>query len=414
MKVLGFDITRSQKAQVFSLDQLIQRLDAAFVTGSGVTVTPENAMQSPTIHGIVTAISRAIASMPLHVLQKGTDDRGRVAKWRLGDHPVKKLLDMPNDWQTRVSYWLDATSWLVRYGNYYAFKGQGTSGPIKRLVPLHPSNVTGKQDENFTVTYQVTQPGGEPRELKPSEIHHARGPARDGFRGDSPIMDVREAIALEIAAESFGASFFGNGALPSLIFQYLEGVAGFKSGDEESQFLKDFQERYASKRGRLTSMLVPAGMEMKPIEISNDKNQFLETRKLQRTVIAGAFGLPPHLVGDLERSILANIEQQSLDFVQKVVLPYARIFEAAMERDLLSEDDRRKGIIIRFNLDGLLRGDFKSRQEGLKIEREMGVINPNEWRETEGLNPRDDPGGEEFWDQGPSGQGGQESNNGNT
>ncbi len=413
MKVLGFDITRSQKAQVLSLDQLIQRLDAAFVTGSGVTVTPENAMQSPTIHGIVTATSRAIASMPLHVLQKGTDDRGRVAKRRLSDHPIKKLLDRPNDWQTRVSYWLDATSWLVRYGNYYAFKGQGTSGPIKRLVPLHPSNVTVKQDENFTVTYLVTQPGGEPRELTPAEIHHVRGPARDGFRGDSPIMDVREAIALEIAAESFGASFFGNGALPSLIFQYLAGVSGFKSGDEESQFLKDFQERYASKRGRLTSMLVPAGMEMKPIEISNDKNQFLETRKLQRTVIAGAFGLPPHLVGDLERSILANIEQQSLDFVQKVVLPYTRIFEAAMERDLLSEDDRRKGIIIRFNLDGLLRGDFKSRQEGLKIQREMGVINPNEWRETEGQNPRDDTGGEEYWDQGPSGQGGQESNDGN-
>ena len=89
-----------------------------------------------------------------------------------------------------------------------------------------------------------------------------------------------------------------------------------------------------------------------------------------------------------------------------VVLPYVRIFEAAMERDLLTDDDRAGGIVIRFNLDGALRGDFKSRMEGLKIQREMGVINANEWREEEGRNPiSDKDGGETYWTKGPSGQG---------
>lgn len=412
MKFFGLDISRDKKAQVISLDQLIQRLDAAFETGSGVSVTPDTAMQSATVQGIVTAASRAIASLPVHVLQKTTDARGRTSKVRLGGHLVAQLLEKPNDWQSRVSYWLDATSWLVRYGNYFAFKTQGKSGRIKQLVPLHPSTVTVAQDRDFNVTYRVTQ-GGDHRELTSKEIHHVRGPARDGFTGDSPIMDIREAIALEIAAEKYGASFFGNGALPSLIFQYVDGFAGFKTEEEETRFLEEFQEKY-SRKGRFRAMLTPLGLDVKEITSNNEQSQFVQARKHQRTVIAGAFGLPPHIVGDLERSNLSNIEQQSLDFVQKLVLPYARMFEAGMERDLLSDEERRKGIIIRFNLDGLLRGDFKTRQEGLKIQREMGAINPNEWREEEGRNPRDDPGGEEYWNQGPSGQGGQEPSDGNT
>jgi hypothetical protein len=76
-----------------------------------------------------------------------------------------------------------------------------------------------------------------------------------------------------------------------------------------------------------------------------------------------------------------------------------------MERDLLTKDDRNGGIIIRFNLDGLLRGDFFTRQQGLKLQREAGVINASEWREAEGMNPRTDPGGLVYWDTGPSGQG---------
>jgi phage portal protein BeeE len=116
--------------------------------------------------------------------------------------------------------------------------------------------------------------------------------------------------------------------------------------------------------------------------------------------------VPPHLVGDLSKGTFNNVEQQSLDFVQHAVLPHPRIFEAAMERDLLTDEDRAKGVIIRFNLDAALRGDFKSRQEGLKIQREMGVINANEWREEEGRNPiRDEDGGEVYWVKGPSGQG---------
>jgi HK97 family phage portal protein len=202
-----------------------------------------------------------------------------------------------------------------------------------------------------------------------------------------------------------GSSLFGNGAMPGIIFNYAAGSAGHKTDEERKSFVDDFHAAY-NKRGRFRAMLLPKGIEAgTPIEVQNEKAQFLETRQYQRTVIAGAFGVPPHLVGDLSKGTFNNVEHQNLAFTQQVILPYVRMFEAAMERDLLTDEDRRAGIVIRFNLEGALRGDFKTRQEGLKMQREAGVINANEWREMEGLNPiskRD--GGEGYWQQGPSGQ----------
>ena len=399
MKLFGFEISRPQ-AQTLTLDQLIQRLDAMMETASKIPVTPDSAMQAPTVQAIVQAVAGAISTLPIHVMEK-TTKRGRDTKEQLPNHPVAKLLSAPNDTQDRVTYWLDATSWLLRYGNHFAVKARGTTGPIRRLVALPPGEVTVEQTQDRRLLYRI---GSEPVRTA-AQMHHARGAARNGWLGDSPLMDVREAVALEIAAERFGASFFGNGATPFLIFRYMQGSQGHKSAAGRQQFIDEFQRAYGGK-GALRGLLMPVGMETPtPVEINNDHAQFLETRKLQRTIIAGAYGVPPHMVGDLERATFSNVEHQSLEFVQRVTLRYVRIFEASMERDLLTPEDRAQGVIIRFNLDALLRGDFPSRQQGLKVQREMGVINANEWREHEGLNPRVDEGGELYWDEGPSGQG---------
>jgi len=402
VRLFGFEITRF-RAETLSLDQLIQRLDALMQTISGIPVTPDTAMEAPTVQAIVQAVAGAISTLTVQVLEKRTS-KGRVSKEPLPSHPVTRLLSAPNDTQDRVSYWLDGTSWLLRYGNHYAAKGRGKTGPVRDLVAVPPREVDVELQRDRTLVYRI---GTEPPRTQ-SQMHHARGASRNGYLGDSPVMDVREAIALEIAAERFGASFFGNGAMPMLVFKYMQGSAGHKSADGRKQFIDEFQRNYGSGAGgkRLSALLLPLGMELEdPIQLQNDKAQFLETRKLQRNVIAGAFGVPPHLVGDLERGTFSNIEHQSLEFVQRVVLRYVRIFEASMERDLLTPEDRAAGVIIRFNLDALLRGDFKSRQDGLNIQRQAGVINANEWREHEDMNPRDDEGGSKYWDEGPSGQG---------
>jgi phage portal protein BeeE len=246
---------------------------------------------------------------------------------------------------------------------------RGTTGPVRRLEPFHPGNVTIRQDltKTFAGTYTVTFSNGQYGEFQPSQILHARGPSRDGFKGDSIVMDNREAIGLEIAAERFGAMFYGNGATPGLVLRTAPG-ATLKT-DEERKRLRDNIEQVYGRKGRHGVLI----LDSKQLELAQQVP--IENEKAQ---------------------------QQSLAFVQNVVQPYVTIFEAAMERSLLTDEERAEGIIIRFNLDAALRADFLTRQQGLAIQRQNGVRSPNEWREIEGLNPRE--GGDTYLDGGTSGQ----------
>lgn len=407
MKLFGLDIPwwrKSSGSDGIGIDTLIKRLEAVYETASGISITPDSCEESPTVKAIVTAVTNRFAVMaPPHVLRK-LSNGGRTTKERLPNHPVARLLSKPNEWQTRASYWQDASSWLVRYGNFYAFKARGVTGPIRRLLPLDPAACEPKQRPDWSVVYEATLNGGARKEFLPSEVHHARTRARNGVKGDSPVMDVRESIALEIAAERMGASVFGNGAMPGLVFNYAEGSQGHKDDTERNQFVEDIQRAYG-RRGRFKALLLPKGIELNdPITVENEKAQFLQVRQLQRTIIAGAFGVPPHLVGDLSKGTFNNVEQQDINFTTNVILPLVRVFEAAMERDLLTDEDRAGGVIIRFNPDAILRGDFLSRQQGLSIQRTNGVINANEWREREDMNPREDAGGDAYYATGPSGQ----------
>lgn len=404
MKFFGWNLFERKSDQ--SLDQVLARLSALTETASGISVTPDNCEESPTVQAIVNAVSSALATLPVHVYRKSLTSDGREKKELQPSHPVERLLASPNEWQCSTSYWLDAASTMVRHGRFFAVKARGLTGPIRRLEPVEPAAVTLRQGDDNAVRAIVTRNNGTQQEYRLDDLHHVRGRARDFLNGESPVWKAREAIALEIAAQRFGAQYFGNGAMPGLIFSYLDGVKGHMNAQQRDEFLQSVQRAYG-QGGRFRAMLMPAGMaKPEQMAVENERAQFLETRKLQRNVIAGAFGVPPHLVGDLERSTFSNIEHQSQEFLQKVVHPYARMFESAMERDLLTVEDRRAGLCVRFNLDAGLRADFKTRQEGLKIQREAGVISPNDWRENEGMNPIPAAqGGDAYWTQGPSGQG---------
>ena len=381
-----------EKAQ---FEDVLRRLVLSKEGRLNALVTPETCMESPTVHAIVTAISRRMALTPVHVYKKSVID-GKARKELQESHTVEKLLQRPNDWQSSYDFWGDAASTLVRHGNFYGFKSQGSAGPIRAILPLNSNEVTPKQDSaTWAVKYEVGADNMR-QEYEPRKILHIRGPARNFLEGDSPIEDVSTAIALEILAERFGANFFKNGAIPLLIFTYAEGASGFATEEQEKEFIQGLKEAFGGSR-QLSSMLLPKGIDKpEPANFKADEAQFLETRKLQRTIIAGAFGVPPHLTGDLERATFNNVEQQDKDFTQNVILPWARACEAAMERDLLTDRDRRDGMIIRFNLDSIMRATFKERQEGLRIQRDAGIINANEWREHEGMNPRDDQFGDEY------------------
>jgi HK97 family phage portal protein len=255
---------------------------------------------------------------------------------------------------------MDSASSLLRWGNYFAIKLRGNTGPIRRLRPIPAGHVDLDEQalRDGDIRYRVEWLG-EMREYPAEQIHHVRTAARDYIWGNSPVKDISDTIGLEIAAEEFGGSFFGNGAMPLLMFLQQK---PFKDKEQEDAFLKTFQAMYGGGNQH-KALLIPAGIEVSdPIEINNERSQFLATRQYQRTVIAGAFGVPPHLVGDLTSGTFNNVEQQDKDFVINVVLPFARIFENAMERDLLTDADRRNGIIIRFDLDQVQRADFRTRR----------------------------------------------------
>jgi len=406
MKILGLEIGWSRKdAGGASIETVLQRLAVMSQTSSGVTVTPENCMQSPTVNAIIKAVSSRVATLPIKVMEQ-TESKGRVNKKPLPNQPVAKLLKAPNDWQDSNAFWLDTVSFLIRYGNAYFFKSRGKTGPVRKLIPIHPSCVKVMQDENWNVVYRVYQNGVQ-TDYQADQIMHIRGAARDTLTGDSTVMDMREAIGLEIQAEKMGAQVFGNGAMPGITFKFADNVQAFKTAEENKKFTDDFQAAYSMK-DRFKAMLLPKGIEIaEQAAVDNEKAQYIATRQYQRNVIAAAFNVPPHLVGDLSKGTFNNVEQQNIDFVNNVIMPYVRMIEAAMERSLLTPEDRSSGIIIRFDLMAALRGDFKSRQDGLNIMRNAGVINANEWREMENLNPiSEEDGGEMYWTKGQSGQGG--------
>ena len=383
-----------QKKESNQFETVLQRLIAA-TYGSGTSITPDNCMKSPTVHAIVTAISRRFAVTPVHVFKTEIDIKtGIETRIRQPNHPIEKLLKKPNSWQSRVEYWLDLSSTLVRWGRYVAVKGQGTTGPIQQLWPINPGKMDIKQDSNFNVTFKFE---GREQPYQMKQIHYIRGPARDFFKGDSPIHDCKEAVELEISAQDFGEDFFERGAVPLIVFSYLQGFKGFKTPQDEDKFVEDFQQAY-SKHKRMNALVLPPGMEKPtPMPIENDKAQFLQTRQYQRTVIAGAFGIPPHFVGDLTAGTYANVEQQDKDFDTNVMMPYTTMAEAAMERDLLTQQELDDGMKIRFNLDVKLRANFADRQAGMLIQYQNGIITQDKWRNEEGMNPRPDGRGNRFF-----------------
>ena len=167
-----------QKKESNQFETVLQRLIAA-TYGSGASITPDNCMKSPTVHAIVTAISRRFAVTPVHVFKTQIDAvTGNETRIRQPDHPIEKLLKKPNSWQSRVEYWLDLSSTLVRWGRYTAVKGQGTTGPIQQLWPISPGKMDIKQDSNFNVTFKFE---GREQPYQMKQIHYIRGPARDFF-----------------------------------------------------------------------------------------------------------------------------------------------------------------------------------------------------------------------------------------
>jgi len=215
--------------------------------------------------------------------------------------------------------------------------------------------------------------------LRRDEILHIPGLGFDGLIGYSPIAMAKNAIGMSLATEEYGASFFANGANPGGVLEH-PGVI------KDIQRVKDsWNSAYQGSGNAHRIAVLEEGMKFQAIGIPPEQAQFLETRKFQINEIARIFRIPPHMVGDLEKSSFSNIEQQSLEFVKYTLNPWVVRWEQSLQQSLLLPSEKNS-IFIKFNVDGLLRGDYQSRMNGYAVGRQNGWLSANDIRELEDMN----------------------------
>ena len=223
--------------------------------------------------------------------------------------------------------------------------------------------------------------------LPPSDVLHIPGLGFDGLVGYSPIAMAKNAIGMAIACEEYGAKFFANGAAPGGVLEHPGTIK------DPQRVRESWQSTFGGSGNANKIAVLEEGMKYTPIGISPEQAQFLETRKFQINEIARIFRVPPHMVGDLEKSSFSNIEQQSLEFVKYTLDPWVIRWEQSIQRSLLSKDEKAM-YFVKFNLEGLLRGDYQSRMNGYAIGRQNGWMSANDIRELENLDriPAEDGG----------------------
>lgn len=359
------------------------------VSASGKYVTERSAMQMTAVYSCVRILSEAVASLPLQ-FYRYTGDGG---KEKAVGHPLYFLLhDEPNPEMTSFVFRETLMTHLLLWGNAYSQIIRNGKGEVVALYPLMPDRMKVDRDENGRLYYEYTvyeaddvsgrkgtDKTGRIVRLQPADVLHIPGLGFDGLVGYSPIAMAKNAIGLAIATEEYGSKFFANGAAPSGVLEHPGTIK------DPSRVRESWQATFGGSGNANKIAVLEEGMKYTPISISPEQAQFLETRKFQIDEIARIFRVPPHMIGDLEKSSFNNIEQQSLEFVKYTLDPWVSRWEQAMMRALLTEDEKKK-YFFKFNVDGLLRGDYQSRMNGYATARQNGWMSANDIRELENLD----------------------------
>lgn len=357
------------------------------LSGTGVYVSPESALRYTTVLICVRVLAESVASLPCLLYKKRADG----GKDRATEHPLYKVLhDQANAWNTAFEYAEGTMVNLSTRGNGYSYVERNRKGQTIGLVPLNPDGVTISQAIDWSPKYEVIMPDNVRAKLSTKDMHHIRGPLPRGYIGRSMISLAKEAIGLGMAAEAFGSNMYRNGVKPSGILKHPKVIGPTATENLRQQF----SDRYAGLENSGKPLILEEGMDWVSMNIAPKDAEFIDSRKFQRSEIAGIFRVPAHLVNDLEKATFSNIEFQTLDFIIHSLRPWLVRWEQAINRDLLTEQDRADGYFCEFLLDAMLRGDTKSRYESYSSAIQNKWMTANEVRIKENMNPRE--GGDVF------------------
>ena len=360
-------------------------------SAAGKSVNEFTAMQTTAVYACVRILAESVAGLPLHVYEY----RGN-GKERVPEHPLYFLLhDSPNPEMTSFIFRETSMIHLLLWGNSYAQILRDGMGKVVGLYPLLPNRMSVERDEHGELVYTYTpmadsMKGNRQIKLRRQDVLHIPGLGFDGLVGYSPIAMARNAVGMTLACEDYGSAFFANGARPGGVLEH-PGVL-----KDPSKLRESWQAVYGGTSNAGKVVVLEEGVKYTPITIPPEEAQFLETRKFQIDEIARLYRVPPHMIGDLERATFSNVEHQSLEFVKYTLNPWVVRWEQSLQKALLSPSEQKR-FFIRFNMDGLLRGDYQSRMQGYATGIQNGFFSPNDVRELEEMNPiPDEKGGNRY------------------
>jgi HK97 family phage portal protein len=342
-------------------------------SSSGVSISPETAARFAAVYTCWNVIGQTIGALPFNVFERSDTGKNPVPK-----NPIQYLLhDRPNEWMSSMQWREIVIAHVLGWGNHYSFIDQTFGGRILGIYPLMPNQVQPRRLQTREIVYDVTV-GGNKETLFSWQILHIPGLGWDGVRGMSPIGLLRNSIGLGLAAENFAADFYANDARPSIAIE-TPAQTNQKAG---ADMKAELQEKFAGQGKKWRTLVMGPGIKIHTITMPMDDAQFLDTRKFQKTEIFGIYRVPPHLAGDLDKATFSNIEFQNINFAMHCILPWARKLEAECSFKLFSP---RSDFFAEINLDGLMRGDYKSRMDGHQVAVNAGIIKRSEVRKIENL-----------------------------
>lgn len=352
-------------------------------TASGVNVTPDNGLIYTAVYACVRVLAESVAGLPLITYQRQGSRKARARDFYL----YRLLHDQPNPLMSSFEFRETLMGHLLTWGNGYAEIEYSGGGQVAALWPLNPAKMQSVKVVNGEMEYKYELPNGRVSPLPGWRVWHLRGLGGDGLMGYSPIRLARQSIGLGLAAEEYGARFFGNGAKPGGVLQHPGTL-----GDQAHNHLRDsWSETHGGLANSHRVAILEEGMTYQQIGIPPEDAQFLETRKFQRAEIAGIYRVPPHMIADLEHATFSNIEHQAIEFVTHSLRPWLVRWEQGINNSLMSTGEQTQ-YYAEFLVDALLRGDVLSRFQAYAVARQWGWMSADDVRSKENENPL--PGGQ--------------------
>ncbi len=358
-------------------------------TATGIRISNNRALNYSAVFNAVQIIAGTVASLPL-ILYKRLDQHN---KERFQNHPLYNVLhNMANPEMTSFVWREVSQAHLLLWGNSFSQIIRNAALQVTELWPISPDRVKVTRNDKRQIIYEVKETPTKPRIFRADEILHIPGLGFDGRVGYSVITLAQEGMGLGLAQEQFNAHFYGQGTHLGNVLEH-PGVLGDVAHDNLEKSLQKFSGVTNSHR----TMILEEGMKWKPMTMPLADAQFLESRTFQIGEMARWFNLPPHKLKELSKATFSNIEQQQIEFIQDSMRPWLVRWEAHIWWKLLN-DEEKKTLFAEFLIAGLLRADMASRNAALAIQRINGIINADEWRAIENMNPiEDEAAGQKYW-----------------